>query len=233
MTINVYWTTLESTWMRAREPQPVLKNLYERRLHEERTLMRYHRCPFVHEELVNVFSLHSPYSYSFSVDENNHVSSKMYDQDFFDAHVNIRSAEKKMFSFFVPFIFFTEEKSLKMSLKYPNLENNNVTKRCMMIEGTIDIGKYFRNIDFPFFIKDPYNDFIIEEDEIFSYIKFDTKKKIKFIKFYPTDKIKKFSYEAGNANLYKKVSFSSTDFFYNRFSIKNNVLKEIKNNIVE
>lgn len=233
MSITVYWTILEKEWMRAKEPQPVLKNLYEKRLHEETPLMSYHRCPFVHNHLNNVFSLHSPYEYSFSVNENNSVSSTMYDQDFFDRHVTIRSAEKRVFSFFLPFVFFTEEKSLEASFEFPHMENNNVTQRCTIFEGTIDIGKYFRNLDFAFFLKDPYNDFVIDNDEIFAYIKFNTKEKIKFVKFMPTQKINDYVDSITNANANKRVTFSSPDFFYKRFSLKKNILKEIKSNTVE
>lgn len=233
MAITVYWTVLDKEWMRAKEPQPVLKNLYEKRLHEETPMVNYHRCPFVHDHLSNTFSLHSPYDYSFSVDQDNKVVSSMYNQEFFDRHVFVRSAEKRLFSFFMPFVFFTEEKSLEATIRFPYMENNTITQRCMPFEGTIDIGRYFRIFDFAFFLKEPFSEFVISEDEIFLYLNFNTKKKIKFVRFYPTEKINKYSDDTLNMKINRKLSFSSLDFFYNNFHLKKNIMKEIKNNIVE
>lgn len=233
MSIRVYWSVLENEWMRALEPQPVLKNLYEKKFHEENLLMNYHRCPFVYDSLHNVFSLHSLYEYSFKI-ENKGIVSSFYDQDFLNRHVLIRSIDKKMFSFTQRFIFFTEEDSLKASFPiFPYLEDNNITKRCMPFSGTFDIGKYFRNIDFSFFLKNPYEDFLIEKDEIFGYVSFDTKEKIEFVQFRPTHKINNFVNDVRNANINNNIKkFNSTDFFYKRFKLKKNVLKEIKENIV-
>lgn len=233
MSINVYWSYVDDEWMRVKEPQPVLKDLYERRYHESNPLSGYHKCPFVSEGLKNVFSLHSPYDYSFSV-KNENINTSMYDQNFFDRHVIVRSAEKKFFSFMMPFVFFTEEKSLEITVPmFPHMENNNITKRCMPFQGTIDIGKYFRNIDFAFFLKDPYEEFIIKENEVFGYIKFNTNKKIKFTKFQTTPKLNNYLIDMKKSLDHRDFSFRKVSEYYNNFSIKKNVLKEIKSNLVE
>lgn len=232
MSITVYWSFIDKEWMRVKEPQSVRKSFYEKRFHEENVHTAYHKCPFVHDHLNNVFSLHSPYDYSFTVEGNN-VFSNDYGQEFFDRHVWIRSTENKLFSFFLPFVFFTDEKSLDMNLRFPYLENNNITQRCSIFEGTLDIGKYFRNLDFSFFIKEQYNEFAIKNDEIFEYVKFNTKEKINFKKFIPTDKIKMYLEAVANAKDSKKFSFQVPKYYYDNFSIKKAVLREIKSNLAE
>jgi hypothetical protein len=232
MTINVYWSFLEKEWLRTYEPQEVRKILYQKKMHQDNDLMDYHRCPFVHGHLENVYALFSPYEYSFLV-KKDFVNSKQYDQKFFNDHVIVRSLEHKAFSFSMPFVFFTDAKSLDMSFLYPHLEDNNVTERCMSFEGTFNIGKYFRNIDFAFFLKNKHDEFVIKENEIFGYVKFHTQERIKLHRFVPTNKIDQYLDYLKDARANKPVGFKSQNFFYNNFKIKSAILKEIKNNIAD
>lgn len=230
MAITVYWSYMGDEWMRLKEPTSVRKTFYEKRFHEESNLTEYHKCPFFHNKMNNVYALRSPYDYRFSIN-NGAVYSSNYNQDFFDRHVTIRSTKNKLFSFYLPFVFFTEEKSLEMSITYPSLEDNNITQRCIMLEGTIDIGKYFRNLDYAFFLKDTFDEFVIDNGEIFEYIKFNTDEKINFQKFIPTEKIKKYLQYVRNAKNNKKFIFHNPQYYYNNFTIKKAVLKEIKENL--
>lgn len=232
VSVNVYWSFIDQEWMRVVKPESVRKSFYEKRFHEESPHTSYHKCPFVFDHLENIYSLHSPYDYSFKI-EGSEISTSLYSQEFFNRHVVVRSVKNKLFSFYLPFVFFTEEKSLEMNLRYPYMENNNITQRCSTFEGTIDIGKYFRNLDFTFFIKDPFEEFIINQGEIFEYVKFNTKEKIIFKKFIPTDKIKMYLDSVSDAKNNQKFSFRSPSFYYDKFSIKKAVLKEIKNNLVD
>jgi hypothetical protein len=233
MSVAVYWSLLSDEWMRATPPSPVRKSLYEKKLHEESELMMFHKCPFLHEHLSETYALHSPYEYSFKI-ENGLVSSDLYNQDFFNDRVSIRSIEKKCFSFNMPYVFFTEEKSLELSIpSFPYLENNNISQRCSPFVGTIDIGKYFRPIDFAFFLKDPYNEFIIEKDEIFGYASFKTKEKIVLKQFYPTEKIKAYFKDVKNVNKNKTFFYQGTESFYEKFRLKKIILKEIKENLLD
>ena len=232
MSVTVYWSFFDDEWMRAQEPKEIRKEFYARNIHEKNLLMEFHKCPFVHDYLSNIFSLHSVYDYSFRIDGEKTISN-MYDQNFFNNHLIIRSIEKKVFSFTQPYIFFTEEKSLNVTIPaFPYLENNNITKRCMPLTGTIDIGKYFRMIDFVFQLKDPYEDFIIEKDEIFAYAQFHTDKKIVLKEFYPSENLKKYHDSVRNANANKRKKFLNKEYYYSNFKLKKLILKEIKNNLV-
>lgn len=233
MSITVYWSFLADEWMRVAPPSPVRKSLYEKRIHEETDLMMFHRCPFLHSHLENIYELHSPYEYSFKVEGQSIVSS-FYNKNFFDKHIIIRSIEKKAFSFLMPYIFFTEENSLEVSLpSFPYLEDNNISQRCIPFVGTIDIGKYFRPMDFGFLLKDTYDEFIINNNEIFGYADFKTKEKIIFKQFYPTEKIYSFIKNVSNTKNNRMLSFFSPENYYNNFKLKKLVLKEIKDNLVD
>jgi hypothetical protein len=233
MTINVYWSVFEEAWPRAEEPKSLLKHFYERRLQEnDNAQMSFHKCPFLYGFLKNHFCLSSLYDYSFEI-KNGKVFSNQYDQQFFDDHVIIRSIEKKSFSFTQKFAFFSDEKSLKMDIPvYPFLEENNISERCLLLPGSLDIGKYFRLADMPFFLKNNFNSFKIEEKEIFSYIKFNSNEKIKFLQFYPSSKLEEYANVMPLAIKNRKYSFESPEFYYKKFKIKSLILKEIKKNLL-
>jgi hypothetical protein len=232
MTINVYWSVLNKEWSRAKEPESLYKNFFSKRLHENNDLMNFNRCPFIFDYLKNVFILRSLYSYKFKIKDEG-VVSDFYDQEFFDNHVVIRSIEKKCFSFIQSFIFFTDEKSLEVFVpELPYLEDNNITKRCIPFSGKMNIGKYFRSIDFPFFLKNDFDEFAIEEDEVFAYIRFLTKEKINFIPFYPSLKIIEYSKVSSSSNKGRKNFFRPTLEYYKNFKIKKIVLKEIEKNLL-
>jgi hypothetical protein len=159
--------------------------------------------------------------------------SDLYDQDFFDNHVVVRSQEEKCFSFIQTFIFFTEDKSLKMSAGiFPFLEDNNITKRCIVIPGTMDIGKWFRRLDFAFYLKNEYDAFEIEENEIFQYIKFDTKEKIEFKQFRVSQKLIDFSKDIEMSKNSRKLKSRILDSYYEMFNNKKQIIKEIKENLI-
>jgi hypothetical protein len=156
----------------------------------------------------------------------------MHDQNFYDKHIIVRSLENKMFSFLQRYVFFTEENSLitKVS-QFPFLEDNDITKKCILIGGELDIGKYFRSIEFPFYLKNDTDEFKISEGEIFSYISFNTKEKINFKRFFWSKKIKEYEEIAIKNLSYKNKFYTNTSQFYKNFRYKKTILKEIKNNL--
>ena len=231
--INVYWTCIENEWLRASAPESVTSLFYKDRKYDKAYPdINMHHCPSFNGHLHNMFALKSLYSYRFNVNGNN-ISSSDYDQDFFSRHVNIKSIEKKLFSFNQSFVFFTDVDSLPTTLSLPPyLENNNITTRCTILPGELDIGKWFRNTDMAFYLKEPYNEFCIEEGEVFAYMKFHTDKKINFIQYRQTDKLNSLLLDTIRSKNNKKKIFS-IDRFYSLFSTKKIILKEIKENILE
>lgn len=232
MSITIYWACTEDEWFRAKEPESVYKNFAEN-VKNNGTSM--HMCPATRDYMKNTFSIKSIYDYEFNIlkDGGGQVLSNIYDQNFFNKHVTVRSLNDKLFSFSQNFIFFTEEKSLLMSASItPYMEDNNITKKCINIPGTIDIGRWFRSLDFAFFLKNEYDNFKINEEEIFQYIKFHTDEKIIFKQFRANKKINEYLEDTSNARQSRILKPRTLNDYYKTFNNKKNVIKEIKNNLL-
>ena len=195
----------------------------------------YKFCPSFVSFIKNVFVLKSPYTYEFNI-EGTKVTSELYDQAFFNNHINVRSIPSQLFSLKPYLIFFTEEDSLKMSLEHPWLENNSYTQKCITIAGEFDIGTYFRTLDFAFHIKKEFKNFNITEGDVFYYTRFHTEHKIKFQRFMSTPKINEYRRYLYHIKTNSRGHLSkSLDYFYSffkKFNYKSHILKEIKENLI-
>ena len=230
--INVYWACIENEWMRASAPEAVSSLFYkDRKFDKSLPDVNMHHCPSFNQHRENMFALRSIYSYKFEIRDNN-VGTGDYDQQFFERHVNIKSIEKKLFSFQQSFIFFTDAESLPVTMSLPPyFEDNNITDRCVVIPGELDIGKWFRNTDLAFYLKRNYNEFCIEEGDIYCYMKFHTDQKINFIQYRQTDKLNNLLLDVVRSKNNKKKVFS-IEKFYSMFRSKKMILKEIKENLL-
>lgn len=230
MSITIYWSCTEEEWLRAKEPTLIYKK-FIKNVKDEKTQIQ--SCPSVKDYMQNLHSLQSIYNYSFQLSKNNTTSSNLYDQEFFNNHVTVRSEIDRLFSFRQSFVFFTEEKSLKMSCGiFPFLENNNITKNCITIPGKLDIGRWFRQLDFAFYLKNEDNIFKIEEDEIFQYIHFETKEKIIFKQYRTTEKIKKYLFDIEKSKDSRINKNRFLESYYSMFNHKKLIIEEIKRNLI-
>ena len=236
MSITIYWACIEDEWLRAKRPEPVYKN-FIKNINDKTTTVEF--CPAIKDYAKNIFSMKSIYDYNFKIDSTDNINSinlksDMHDQLFFNKHIIIRSAPDKFFSFSQHFVFFTEESSLKMSAGiFPYLEDNDITKKCKIIPGTYDIGKWFRAIEFAFFLKSEYQEFNIKENEIYQYIKFETDKKIIFKQFRANENIKKYLSDIIGSKNSRILKNRLLENYYLMFNHKKQIIKEIKNNLIE
>lgn len=233
MSIKIFWSCAEEEWLRCKKPDPVAQNFYQKNLYVDRDpKSSINRCPSFNDNLKNLYCLRSIYDYEFFI-ENNEVKSKFYSQKFFDDHVLIRSLEHKFFSFTQKTFFFADTDSLLMTAyEYPYLEDNNITERCMIPSAVYDIGKWFRPLEFPFYLKDKFDSFKIEENEVYSYVRFHTSEKIDFQQFVFNEKIESYARDVLSLNNNRTKTMPNLNSFYNKFSIKNNILSEIKKNLL-
>jgi hypothetical protein len=102
----------------------------------------------------------------------------------------------------------------------------------MIIPGRYDIGKWFRPLEFPFILKNEFDDFSVKREDILYYLKFYTNKNIIFKQFLPTDNINNFWKSTTDLNAYDNKRFGSIENFYKMFKLKDKILKEIKENLV-
>ena len=234
MSITIYWACLEDEWIKATEPEKVSQRFYSMGIKNDNmsSPMAINYCPVFNGSLTNTYAIKSIYDYSFKIQDNQCISPN-YDQKFFDDHVLIRSLEKKFFSFEVKYIFFTEEDDLNMSAyQYPVFENNEITKRCMIIPGDFNIGKYFRNLEFAFILKKEYNEFIVNNEDVLYYLKFHTKEKIKFKQFRCNENLRQMIADVRKANTGNKKG-ASMQVYYNKFKGKKYILNQIKQNLLD
>jgi hypothetical protein len=231
MTINIYWACLEKEWQRATPPEPVLKRFLDN-ANSEGDVSTIKFCPAFRKELENLYGIGSLYDYEFEL-ANNGIQTALYDQSFFDWHVLPRSLEDKFFSFSQEFIFFTDHPSLMMTGNLtPYMEDNNITERCIPVPGQFDIGKWFRPVEFSFFLKKDFNTFKINSGEIYQYVKFHTDEKINFVQFRYSEKLAEYMKGTMGVRENKKKFITSLEYFYNKFKLKKHILKEIKENIL-
>lgn len=228
--VTVYWACLNNEWLRAKEPINMYKS-FSRNDSSIKTSLN--MCPGFKDYMNNYFGLQSIYDYQFIIKDGK-LFSQDYNEKFFNEAVSIRSLENKVFSFHQSFIFFTEEKSLEMSCGIqPFLEDGNINERCIVVPGMLDIGKWFRAIDFAFILKNNFNEFKIKEGEIFQYIKFNTNKKIKFKQFGMSAKLDFYTESIASAKDNRRPKIRQMSEYYKIFNSKKSILEEIKNNLVE
>jgi hypothetical protein len=234
MTITVYWSSLDKEWIRATDPEPISRIFFNKKRSDIRNVLNNTaQCPAIKDAFHNIFALRSIYDYEFSIRDNS-VVSESYNQDFFDSHVVVRDMEQRFFSFLQKRIFFTDSESLKMTpYIHPFMEDNDVARATFSIPGTIDIGKWFRSTEFPFFLRDGFDSFKINLNDVYTYVKFDTQEKIVFKRFIPTEKILFYAESASTSSDFISHGKNTLSNYYGMLKFKKNILKEIKNNLAE
>jgi len=231
MSTTIYWACNENEWLRAEEPNLIYKT-FIKNIEDKNTQVEL--CPAIKDYTKNTFSIKSLYDYSFEIlKDTGEIVSKMYDQEFFNKHVRVRSNVDKLFSFKQSYIFFTEKKSLKMSASvFPYLEDNDITKTCISVPGIFDIGKWFRATEFAFYLRDNINKFNISQDEIYQYIEFQTDDKIIFKQFMVNEKIKKYLSDIDVSKDHRKIKNRPLQEYYFMLKHKKYIIDEIKNNLI-
>jgi hypothetical protein len=230
MSINVYWSCLEEEWLRAKKPESVYKiftSLNKTDIKEKMTHVNF--CPAFKNELQKTYSIKSLYDYEFFFNKEKSYST-MFSQNFFDEHVITRSLNLKMFSFKNTFIFFTDQKSLKVSQHGPFMEENDISKKCIVTPGEFDIGKWYRSLDFAFYVKENFNSIELKEKDSLYYLRFHTDKKINFIQYKNNDVLRSYLHDVLASKNHSK--YQNLNNYYNMFKNKNKILNEIKKNII-
>ena len=229
---TIYWACLEKEWFAAEEPEPIAKRFsswYNPEIVSGTTSVL--GCPAIRSTIKNVFALKSIYDYELKIDGDTVTASK-YGQDFYDQHVEIRSIKNKFISFSNEFIFFTDEPSLEVTFyEYPFMEDNGVTDCCFSIPGTYDIGKWFRNTEFPFFLRPSKDTFSIKNGDVYSYMRVHTNDNISFKQFRWNDKLDELRLDGVFINGHNEKSRVLNDY-YSMFKNKKIIIKEITSNLI-
>lgn len=191
-------------------------------------------CPAVKEMTKNVYRLKFPFEYDLTLTENN-VGSSLYDQEFFNKMVLVRSLEKKHLSFNLGYLFVCEE-SLEIESSSCHFSDNDFVNKTMLVPGKFNIGKWVRPLDCAFFMKNGFNTLNIKRGDDYSYVKFDTTEKIQLKKFYCTDNLLGLVQNNLKSRDYKIKPIEKLMHFYKLYEkakMHKLVMREIKSNLME
>jgi hypothetical protein len=234
--ITIYWganTCYSPEAIRAEAPIPILQKLFYERIPKDLAgEVQYNRCPALVDELMNVYGIKPFWDYVIQFNQRG-LSSPDYDQEFLNRNVQVKSFKGNLYELNQFFSFFTDEPSLEMSVLPAYLEDNNVANNTIVLPAKIDIGKYFRGLSFGFHTKKNCNEISFNRKEICYYIKFHTKKKLKFKQFLWTPELNHLG-ELMMAAKKNKYDFMDLNYYYNifdRFNFKKKMIKIIKENL--
>jgi len=189
------------------------------------------KCPSYKDYMKNVFAVGSWFDLKLNV-ETEGLSTNA-PQEFLNNYIKTHSDKRKVYQMLQTSMFIAEDASLQMTQEHPSMSDNLFTKHCSIISGTFDIGQYFRLISPAFFIKNGVDVVDIKENDTLFYLRFHTKKKIKFVPFFMSHK-----FEAFTRNCQKEMvgnTYKPLDFYYKVFKKKNLkklIIKEIKKNLL-
>jgi hypothetical protein len=237
--MNVYWSVLPvdesiTPLVLYDDPRPIQETINKIDLGKSPVMANnFKQCPAVGRLTHNTYSLRFPFDYKLILD-NLYLRSPMYNQQFFDTVMLIRSPEARMFSMNLHYIFVAEE-SLEMSITPSIMSDNDFVNKTMVIPGQFDIGRWVRPLDCAFIIKNEYNDITINKDDEFLNVKFLTDKKVTLKKFLATDLFKNLADQNVSSKSFKKKT-KGLQYYYNlyqRSRLHNIMMREIKNNLID
>jgi len=226
--VTVYWSYDTKYQIRAEEPVPMIKNYFKGK---EATNYQYMHCPSFHEQYKNTFCLKSLFDYRIKFQKND-VSSDMHDQKFYEEFLQLRDLKSKLASFHMSYVFIADTKDLEMEYLPSMMENNSFNNSAILVTGKMNIGKYVRPLDCAFHARE--NRVEIKEGDIYAYVKFNTNKKIKFKRFYNSEKIEN-AITGQRISDYRTRNFKPLDWFYKKqqaIKVKERTIKLIKENLV-
>ena len=227
--MNVYWTIdhqkIEGA-LNVQTPELVLKN-------KPVSETRYHMCPAFRDYFHNVYGWKAMYAFSLekSVGGHEFISDVYNNNPHFISHDN----SEQVISIYQAVSFVTDSPSLKMSQEHPYFEDNKFTSSCYVIPAILDIGKYYRGLDWVFRIKENHRRVALDEGDIIYYLRFHTSEKINLKQYFMNDKLREYDKMITEI----KASFISSarplSFFYEKykkFNLKSKIMKEIKENLI-
>jgi len=250
--VTVYWTSVNYPFQ-CFEPDPAFHDFNKMLLSPtcedqsfSSTSVKY--CPAVTDHLKNVFRIRSPIPYSISWDGKNNFNTNHGSQELFDNLVLVRNSKAGLLSLSLcRYVFFTEEPELILEQRHANYSQTAFNKNISVIEGSFDVGKWFRSLDFAFLINKPDCFLELNSGDALYYVKFHTYKKIKFVKFLFNAEIREIFNSISNIKSYinpcplkddTSLSFvySKLERYYQVFQrsmYKKHILKLIKQNILD
>lgn len=196
------------------------------------------RCPSLIQYSNNLFSLKSPIDLDFIYDGNTVIfDHNQYPIDFIGRIATERDLKAGLISLgLCPYMFFAEG-DCEMQLSGSTMADNEFTQNCIVLPGQYNVGKWFRGIDFGFFIKNKNVKVSIKKGDTIANLRFLTDEKITFKKFFITNECNNLANLVVNYKHSQKFPLNKyLASMYNDFQsskLRNQVLKEINANLMD
>lgn len=246
----LYWSVLPPYKMSDREfdgmwldPQPIsdrVKRFREKNSNFSPEDYNFIKCPVFNMFAKKTFNLLSPVDYSICINDKG-CFSEHYDQFFFERYIGVRNLDLNLISFRIaPYIFFSET-PCKLTLSNSFFSDEDFSMYTEVIPGTIEVSRWFRNLDLAFYIKIRDKQIKISRNDPLCgiHVDFGNNDTIVLKKF----AINEILDRASRFHNVKHVTFNNRpnfknimEYFYSMFDSSSNkkiILKEIKNNLVE
>jgi len=236
----VYWSPFVNPmfvpYISYQDPESIDSRLASMRVSVDSKLRDFRYCPSIRDQTKNLYALKFPVDYSLTFDiQREYVQSDLYNQEFFDNMIRTRSFEPVCCTYRICYIFVAED-SLEVEVTSPYLSENIFSNSTYILPGKFDIGKWLRPVDCSFLVREGISNVPMNKGDDWAYINFLTDKKVVFKKFYFTDKLNDIMTNILNVKTYQKVHFSPLSSWYDLYQkskMKNLVLREIKENLMD
>lgn len=238
MSLNVYWSDYnpdnKKNWsILYEEPQSLYQHLL---IHKEDSNPSFFNCPSFINMSKNVFVIKSPIDchYSFLNELKIKDQVPVINNSSLAAWISHPPSLKKniLFSLAYSFSFFCESE-IEISLVPPFFQKNKIFEYGAVVPGKFNIGSWFRPVFLEFNLWENTKEFICNEGDPLAYIVFNTDEKINLIRYQNTDKLFKIlSTLSDSAQWEPKVPLLKRYKRFKNSKLKNIILKEIKNNLV-
>lgn len=150
---------------------------------------KYIECPAFTDYYKNCFLVRSPFNFEIEIkkteDGKKYFSTENPEKEFYGAHITDRNEENSLFSMMSIEYGFTFYSSHSLVIEQIpamlHMHEAEFLKNIMLIQGTFDIAKWYRPVNYAFEIIDDNKPINIKRGDPLFYIRFLTKEKINFI----------------------------------------------------
>ena len=241
----VYWSVFQPSgldyFLNIEEPRSVIS--YASNLSTSGDpLIGFMNCPAFLNNAMLTYNIESPINYSVMWDGLS-FNTWHSDTDFLEKNTVVRSMDKGVFSFLPPqLIFFTGDESMDMLFSGGHYSTSDFSSKVNVMSGMFDIGKWFRPTDCTFIFKNKSDPVIINRGDVISSVRFfpADKKKVVLKRFYMNDNLLRLSNAfISHKNFNDNSNYNIMQYFDNvtknvsRLGIKKQILREIKNNLMD
>ena len=191
-------------------------------------------CPAFTNFAKNVYALENPITTSLVIDENKTIKYKS--EDYIKSWIAHPESVKgqTLFVYDLQWVFFTEEDDLMMKLTSPYFSNSEHMRYGSVVPGQFNIGKWFRNIGLEYNLWNNVNEFTVKKGEDLAYVEFLTDKKVELVRFKLNLDLKTYLESTSSSSGWeKKIPLAERYARFKRTRMKELIMKEIKNNIVD